>query len=80
MRENYNSNALTIKFLQQMRNFVDRYLKKGKFANFLRRENITVYSRWYCTMIDQSAITIGPYPCKNMRRFFDWLPVTKSIE
>jgi hypothetical protein len=26
-------------------------------------------NRWQCTMIDQSAIAIGPYPSKNMRRF-----------
>jgi hypothetical protein len=31
-------------------------------------------------MIDQSAIAIGPYPGKNMRRFFDWLPVTNHCE
>jgi hypothetical protein len=26
-------------------------------------------NRWHCTMIDQSAIAIGQYPGKNMRRF-----------
>jgi hypothetical protein len=32
-------------------------------------ENPCLTNRWHCTMIDQSAIAIGPYPGKNMRRW-----------
>jgi hypothetical protein len=53
MRENFNSNALTIKFLQQTRNFVYRQLKKGKFAQLLAPQKFhgLQYVREYCYSI-----------------------------